>query len=48
VALLDMQVLAKLGRKANALMEAEGWKWGASLPELPPQPWAAPDLSAAG
>jgi ParB family chromosome partitioning protein len=27
VALLDMLVLAKLGREANALMEAEGWKW---------------------
>jgi len=24
---LDMLVLAKLGREANALMEAEGWKW---------------------
>jgi ParB family chromosome partitioning protein len=27
VALLDMLVLAKLGREADALMEAEGWKW---------------------
>lgn len=27
VALLDMLVVAKLGREANALMEAEGWKW---------------------
>jgi ParB family chromosome partitioning protein len=27
VALLDMLVIAKLGREANAVMEAEGWKW---------------------
>ena len=27
VALLDMLAVAKLGREANALMEAEGWKW---------------------
>jgi ParB family chromosome partitioning protein len=27
VALLDMLVVAKLGREANAVMEAEGWKW---------------------
>jgi ParB family chromosome partitioning protein len=27
VALLDMLVVAKLGREANALMETEGWKW---------------------
>ncbi|MFZ2159517.1 MAG: ParB N-terminal domain-containing protein [Bradyrhizobium sp.] len=27
VALLDMLVVAKLGREANALIEAEGWKW---------------------
>jgi ParB family chromosome partitioning protein len=27
VALLDMLVLAKLGREADAVMEAEGWKW---------------------
>jgi ParB family transcriptional regulator, chromosome partitioning protein len=27
VALLDMLVMAKLGREASAVMEAEGWKW---------------------
>ncbi|MBY0373159.1 MAG: ParB N-terminal domain-containing protein, partial [Bryobacteraceae bacterium] len=27
VALLDLLVMAKLGREANAVMEAEGWKW---------------------
>ncbi len=27
VALLDLLVMAKLGREATALMEAEGWKW---------------------
>ncbi|MEY9148920.1 ParB/RepB/Spo0J family partition protein [Bradyrhizobium elkanii] len=27
VALLDQLVMAKLGREANALLEAEGWKW---------------------
>ncbi|WP_338834499.1 ParB/RepB/Spo0J family partition protein [Bradyrhizobium septentrionale] len=27
VALLDQLVMAKLGREANALVEAEGWKW---------------------
>jgi ParB family chromosome partitioning protein len=27
VALLDMLVMAKLGREADAVMEAEGWKW---------------------
>jgi ParB family transcriptional regulator, chromosome partitioning protein len=27
VALLDLQVTAKLGREADALREAEGWKW---------------------
>ena len=27
VTLLDMLVLAKLGREADAVMEAEGWKW---------------------
>jgi ParB family chromosome partitioning protein len=27
VALLDLLVMAKLGREANALMEADGWKW---------------------
>jgi ParB family transcriptional regulator, chromosome partitioning protein len=26
-ALLDMLVMAKLGREASAVMEAEGWKW---------------------
>src|SRR5258707_15888198 len=27
VALLDLLVMAKLERAANALLEAEGWKW---------------------
>lgn len=27
VALLDMLVMAKLGREADAVMEVEGWKW---------------------
>jgi ParB family chromosome partitioning protein len=27
VALLDLLVMAKLGREANTLLEAEGWKW---------------------
>ena len=46
VALLDMLVVAKLGREADALMEAEGWKWAQVYPRLPAQPRAAPDLSA--
>ena len=35
VALLDMLVVAKLGREANALMEAEGWKWAQVLLDYP-------------
>jgi ParB family chromosome partitioning protein len=27
VALLNPLVMAKLGREANALQEAEGWRW---------------------
>ena len=46
VALLDLLVMAKLGREANALLEAEGWKWAQVHPRLPAQPRAAPDISA--
>ena len=35
VALLDMLVLAKLGRKADAVMEAEGWKWAQVFLDFP-------------
>jgi ParB family chromosome partitioning protein len=35
VALLDMLVLAKLGREADALMEAEGWKWAQVFLDFP-------------
>ena len=35
VALLDMLVLAKFGREANALMEAEGWKWAQVFLDYP-------------
>lgn len=35
VALLDMLVLAKLGREADALMEAEGWKWAQVFLDYP-------------
>src|SRR5216684_3565768 len=35
VALLDMLVVAKLGREANALMEAEGWKWAQVFLDYP-------------
>jgi ParB family transcriptional regulator, chromosome partitioning protein len=35
VALLDMLVLAKLGREANAVMEAEGWKWAQVFLDYP-------------
>ena len=35
VALLDMLVVAKLGREANALMEAEGWKWALVFLDYP-------------
>ena len=35
VALLDTLVLAKLGREANALMEAEGWKWAQVFLDYP-------------
>jgi ParB family chromosome partitioning protein len=35
VALLDMLVVAKLGREANALMEAEGWKWAQVFLDFP-------------
>jgi ParB family chromosome partitioning protein len=35
VALLDTLVVAKLGREANALMEAEGWKWAQVFLDYP-------------
>jgi ParB family transcriptional regulator, chromosome partitioning protein len=35
VALLDMLVLAKLGREADAVMEAEGWKWAQVFLDYP-------------
>lgn len=35
VALLDMLVLAKLGREADALMEAEDWKWAQVFLDYP-------------
>ena len=35
VALLDMLVMAKLGREANAVMEAEGWKWAQAFIDFP-------------
>ena len=35
VTLLDMLVVAKLGREANALMEAEGWKWAQVFLDYP-------------
>src|SRR5882724_12673267 len=35
VALLDMLVVAKLGREANALMETEGWKWAQAFLDYP-------------
>jgi ParB family chromosome partitioning protein len=35
VALLDMLVVAKLGREANALTEAEGWKWAQVFLDYP-------------
>jgi ParB family chromosome partitioning protein len=35
VALLDMLVMAKLGREADALMEAEGWKWAQVFLDFP-------------
>jgi ParB family chromosome partitioning protein len=35
VALLDMLVVAKLGREANALMKAEGWKWAQVFLDYP-------------
>ena len=35
VALLDMLVLAKLGREADAVMEAEGWKWSQVFLDFP-------------
>ena len=35
VALLDMLVMAKLGREADALMEAEGWKWAQVFLDYP-------------
>jgi ParB family chromosome partitioning protein len=35
VALLDMLVLAKLGREADALMELEGWKWAQVFLDYP-------------
>ena len=35
VALLDMLVMAKLGREADAVMEAEGWKWAQVFLDFP-------------
>jgi ParB family chromosome partitioning protein len=35
VALLDMLVVAKLGREANDVMEAEGWKWAQVFLDYP-------------
>jgi ParB family chromosome partitioning protein len=35
VALLDQLVMAKLGREANALLEAEGWKWAQVFLDYP-------------
>jgi len=35
VALLDMLVMAKLGREANVVMDAEGWKWAQVFLEYP-------------
>jgi ParB family chromosome partitioning protein len=35
VALLDMLVMAKLGREASAVMEAEGWKWAQVFLDYP-------------
>ena len=35
VALLDMLVMAKLGREADAVMEAEGWKWAQVFLDYP-------------
>ena len=35
VALLDLLVMAKLGREANALLEAEGWKWAQVFLDFP-------------
>ncbi|MEH2521026.1 ParB family chromosome partitioning protein [Bradyrhizobium sp. AZCC 1610] len=35
VALLDLLVMAKLGRAANALLEAEGWKWAQVFLDYP-------------
>jgi ParB family chromosome partitioning protein len=35
VALLDMLVVAKLGREANAVMETEGWKWSQVFLDYP-------------
>ena len=35
VALLDMLVMAKLGREADAVMEAEGWKWARVFLDYP-------------
>src|SRR6202795_5117020 len=35
VALLDMLVVAKLGREADSVMEAEGWKWAQVFLDYP-------------
>jgi ParB family chromosome partitioning protein len=35
VALLDLLVMAKLGRAANALLEEEGWKWAQVFLDYP-------------
>lgn len=35
VALLDMLVMAKLGREANVVMDAEGWKWAQVFLDYP-------------
>ena len=48
VALLDLLVTAKLGREADALREAEGWKWTRSPSRFPARARNAPDLPASG
>jgi ParB family chromosome partitioning protein len=48
VALLDLLVTAKLSREANALREAEGWKWIRSPSRFPARAWNAADLPASG
>jgi ParB family chromosome partitioning protein len=35
IALLDLLVTAKLGREADQLREADGWKWTEALLDFP-------------